>query len=381
MILQAATYVTLAGKTLINGAITIGGSNITIDGNFSSGTAVTFTNSANTYCTGNVTCGALTLNNTANVYFQKNITASTATISGTAKLTIGYVSPEVYFESVTSLSSSLTISSTNSNPLIVYPGTFNCTAISNSGGGKISLLGTSTSGIVLGCTSITLSTNSSLKSEYTTINASGAFSTTAGSIDFNNTTATFLTFGISGVTSNYLVNNSKIFITGATGTAFSLASTIASYTSDRTIIEFTNTANTNTTFAGGGFTYHELIFNRGTSANNNVITGNNTFTNFRDFGTAGHLITFPSGGIQTIGHFDVQGSPGNVISISRAGTTGVSTLSKSPAGLVICDYVAVTNITANQTNTFYSGPNSTLTNSANWIAGGKVRNQSALGVG
>lgn len=176
------------------------------------------------------------------------------------------------------------------------------------------------------------------------------------------------------------MNNSKIYITAATTTAFSLAATIASYASTGTSIEFTNTTNANTTFAGGGFTYDELIFNRGTSANNNVITGSNTFTNLRDFGTAAHFLLFPSGGTTTIGHLDVHGAPGAVITIGRTSTTA-TLLTKSPAGLVICDYVAVVNVPVSQPNTFYAGPNSTVTTSANWVLGGRVRNQGALGVG
>ena len=237
-------------------------------------------------------------------------------------------------------------------------------------------------GSTLNCSSISLTAGSSLNaSGNSNITCTGAFLSTAGNVNFTNSTATFLTFGLSGVTSNYNVNNSKIYITGATTTAFSLAATIASYTSSQTSIEFTNTANTNTTFAGGGFTYDELIFNRGAvTGSNNVITGSNTFTNLRDFGTAQHFLLFPAGGTNTIGHLDVHGSPGNVITIGRSGTAA-TLLVKSPEGLVLCDYVAVVNVPVSTTNTWYAGPNSTVTTSANWINSGKVRNQSALGTG
>lgn len=384
IIIQDATDVTLAGKSLVTGAITIGSSgDVNINGDFSSNSAITFTTSTNTYCTGNVTCTTLTLSNAANVYFQKNVTATatTATISGTAKAIIGYVSPGVYYASAFNVVQ-LTVTSTSNQALYLQSGTVTCTSgITVTNGGTVIIgIGSNTS-TTLTSPSINLSTNSILKSIYSTINVSGAFTTAAGSIEFNNTTATFLTFGLSGVTSNYTVNNSKIYITGASTTAFSLAATIASYTSSYAIIEFNNTSAANTTFAGGGFTYYELIFNRGSSSGfNNVITGNNTFTNFRDWGTAAHFIIFPSGGTTTVGHFDVRGSSGNVVSLARSGTTA-TLLVKSPAGLVICDWISVTNVPVNETNTWYAGPNSTVTTSANWIAGGKVRNQSALGVG
>ena len=152
------------------------------------------------------------------------------------------------------------------------------------------------------------------------------------------------------------------------------------------IIRITNTSIANITFAGGGWVYYELIFDRGTSPNNNIISGSNTFTNLRDLGTAAHFLVLTTGTTQTVGHFDVKGNPENYIAIARSGASGVASLLKSPAGLVICDWVTVTNVTAENLNTFYSGPNSTLSNALNWNDGtinpiGKVRNQSALGAG
>lgn len=379
---QGTSNITMNGNRLVTGALTAGytsGATIFTD-NFTTNAAVTITDPyTDSAAAGNFTCSTLTLTGSGTFNFKKNITATVTTIGGSVGVTIaGLISPGVYFQSVVNITT-LTVSAANSDPLTINGGTFTCTSISNSSAYPISISGGST----LNCSSISLTAGSSLNAyENSIIRCTGAFLSTAGNVNFTNSTATFLTFGLSGVTSNYNVNNSKIYITGATTTAFSLAATIASYTSDGTSIEFTNTANTNTTFAGGGFTYDELIFNRGAVTGfNNIITGNNTFTNLRDFGTAQHFLLFPSGGITTIGHLDVHGAPGAVITIGRSGTIGVSTLTKSPAGLVICNYVAVVNVPVSETNTWYAGPNSTVTNSANWINSGKVRKQGALGVG
>ena len=369
------------GNRLVTGALTAGYNSgaTTFTDNFTTNAAVTINGPYDGSASeGNFTCSTLTINGAGTFNFKKNLTATVTAISGDVGVSIaGIISPGVYFQSVVNITT-LTVSSANSEPLIINGGTFTCTSISNTSTYPITISGGST----LNCSSISLTLASSLIATNSIIRCTGAFLSTAGKVDFTNTTATFLTFGLSGVTSEYAVNNSKIYITGATTTAFSLAATIASYTSSQTSIEFTNTANANTTFAGGGFTYDELIFNRGAVTGfNNVITGNNTFTNLRDFGTAQHFLLFPSGGITTIGHLDVHGAPGAVITIGRSGTTGVSTLTKSPAGLVICNYVAVVNVPVSETNTWYAGPNSTVTNSANWINSGKVRNQGALGVG
>ena len=182
----------------------------------------------------------------------------------------------------------------------------------------------------------------------------------------------------------YFTPKTTVTLTG-TGTVWTVPSTAGGVQS-LGIIRITNPGANNITFAGGGWIYYELIFDRGTSPNNNIISGSNFFTNFRDLGTAAHSLVLTTGTTQQVGHFDVHGSSGNSIAIARSGTTGVATLTKFPAGLVICDWVTVTNVTAENLNTFYSGPNSTLTNAANWNDGttipiGKVRNQSALGAG
>ena len=184
----------------------------------------------------------------------------------------------------------------------------------------------------------------------------------------------------SGVDCNIYFSAKTIVTLTGTGTVWSAPAT-ASGIQSFGIIRITNTAASNITFAGGSWSYYELTFDRGTSPNNNTITGSNTFTNLRDLGTVAHSLLLAANTTQIVGHFDVKGSPENYIAIARSGASGVATLLKSPAGLVICDWVTVTNVTAVNTDTFYSGPNSTLTNALNWIGSGKVRNQSALGAG
>jgi hypothetical protein len=212
-------------------------------------------------------------------------------------------------------------------------------------------------------------------------NCTGSFSTTNAYVYIRNSEAYFPTFTMSGVNSQLALDElGMLYLTG-TGTAFSVAATsfVNAY-GVNSKIEFTNTSNTAITFGGGGMTYYEVVFNRGASTATNTISGSNYYTNFRDLGTAAHTISFVGGTTQTIGHFDVKGSPGNVVTLTRS-SASATYVSKSPRGIVTCDYVAVTNLFTDDLNTWYAGPNSTVTNSANWVSGGDVRQQSALGVG
>jgi len=205
------------------------------------------------------------------------------------------------------------------------------------------------------------------------ITVTGQFSTSG------NVNITCTSVSVSGANSTISISSRTIIILTGTGTVWS-APTNANSIQVLGVIKIIDTSLANITFAGGNWSYYDLIFDRGTSPNNNAITGSNYFTNLRDWGTAAHFLIFPSSGVTTLGNLDVHGSPGNRISITRSSTTG-TLLQKSPAGLVTLDYVDITNVPANEVNTFYAGPNSTVTTSANWINEGKVRKQSALGVG
>lgn len=225
-----------------------------------------------------------------------------------------------------------------------------------------------------------------------TLSTAGAYSQLAGYLTVSGTiavTGQFTTSGnvvitctvaFTGTGSNLLVSLSSATTVNliGSGTVWSVA-TNANVTVNG-IIKITDISNGAVLFAGGGYSYYDLIFDRADSFGSNNISGSNYFTNLRDFGTSAHSLVFPSSAITTLGNLDVHGTPENRIQITRSSTT-TATLSKSPAGLVTLDYVDVLNVPATPDNTWYAGPNSTVTNSANWVAGGRVRRQSALGVG
>jgi len=143
-----------------------------------------------------------------------------------------------------------------------------------------------------------------------------------------------------------------------TGTSWNVAATNLTLNTNASLINITDTSSTAITFAGGSTTYYGLQFNRGGSTASITLTGNNTFTNFIDIGTATHSIIFTAASTQTIGNFVVIGNPAGQI-ILNSTTTAAFTLTKSPAGLVNCDYLNIQHCIASpSTLTWYAGTNS-----------------------
>jgi len=117
-------------------------------------------------------------------------------------------------------------------------------------------------------------------------------------------------------------------------------------------IKLTNSSNTNIIFAGGGDTYNNVWLARGTSTAINTFSGSNSFANFKDDGNVAHSIKFTDGTITTITSLIINGSFGNVITLTGT-STGGWTISDS-TGTNTVDYC----------NISYS----TATGGASWVA-------------
>jgi len=135
-------------------------------------------------------------------------------------------------------------------------------------------------------------------------------------------------------------------------------------------IKFTNTGSAFGQllfFYGGGFTYYNVWFARGTSTQSNYIFDSNTFNELKDTGTVAHALRFSQGTTQTIKTWTVSGSAGNLITVNSNGV-GTHTLQKtatSPASIT-ADYVDISFSSAldiyggtwNATHSIDSGNNS-----------------------
>jgi hypothetical protein len=159
-------------------------------------------------------------------------------------------------------------------------------------------------------------------------------------------------------------------ITGTSGTTwrFNVGATLNANTST---LKFTDTANGNITFTGGGATYNNVYFSRGASTGNITISGNNTFADFKDDGSIAHSILFTAASTQTFTTFTVSGTAGQLITLNST-TTGTYTLtapSRSNLSPVSCDYLDIYHSVATQANTWYAGVNSNSTHQATATAG------------
>lgn len=180
----------------------------------------------------------------------------------------------------------------------------------------------------------------------------GVLTVTTGTFDANNhsITAASVTLGSGTLT----LGSATHFITGTGSTAWSI--TGGTLSASTGTIKFTDTSNTGITFAGGGKTYNNVWFSRGTSIATNTITGTNTFADFKDDGTGAHTITFPNV-TTTVTTFHVSNTS-NLTTLTRTGGSGTFTLSAS-VGIISCNFLSISNSTATGGATWYAGANST----------------------
>ncbi|MEI6849452.1 MAG: choice-of-anchor tandem repeat GloVer-containing protein, partial [archaeon] len=163
-------------------------------------------------------------------------------------------------------------------------------------------------------------------------------------------------------------NSRTVTLSGSTGTLFSNSGT---YTAGTSTIKFTDTGNSAITFAGGGGTFNNIWFARGTSTASNTISGNNTFKDFKDNGSIAHSILFTTGSTQHVTTFTVSGTAGNLISINST-DTGTHALVKDGGGTISSDYLNIQHSVATPSSTWYAGLNSTnnqsvSTSGSGWI--------------
>lgn len=123
-------------------------------------------------------------------------------------------------------------------------------------------------------------------------------------------------------------------------------------------IKFTNTTNTAITVTLVSSTWYNIWFNRGASIGQITITGSNTINNIRDTGTAAHTFRFAAAATNSIASWSINGTAGNLITI-KSSATALTNLVKTGGGVVSADYLAIQNIAATPSNTWYAGTNST----------------------
>jgi hypothetical protein len=183
--------------------------------------------------------------------------------------------------------------------------------------------------------------------------------------DFNAATYSVTTNTFLATSANTVALGSASWTVTGTGTCWSVGATTT--ISDTAEITLSNNTATARTFAGGGKTYGKLTIGGNTSTSTTTITGTNTFSEIASTKTVAHTVVFPNV-TTTVGAFTVQGSVGNVVTLSRTGGSGTFTLTKTGGGVVSSNYLSISNSTATPIDTWYAGANSTNGgNNTNWI--------------
>jgi hypothetical protein len=193
------------------------------------------------------------------------------------------------------------------------------------------------------------------------------FLTTTGTIvlaDALTTTATTFNEGVSiywafttngfSVTTNSFFNQNT-FLPG--DSVFTLTGTGGIWTTNNsTITGLANITLSNATATArsiqlGTKTYGTLTIGGATGSSTTTIAGTPTFSAITSTKTVAHTIVFPNV-TTTTAAWSVNGSAGNVVTLSRTGASGTFTLAKSGGGTVTADFLSISNSTATPGSTW-----------------------------
>jgi hypothetical protein len=187
-----------------------------------------------------------------------------------------------------------------------------------------------------------------------TIALADALTTTASS--FSDGVVIYSGFTTNGfsVTTNYFFNNNA-FSPG--GSVFTITGTGQCWVSNNaTITGLANITLSNTTATArsivlGTKTYGTLTIGGATGSSTTTISGTPTFSEIASTKTVAHTIVFPNV-TTTTAAWSVNGSSGNVVTLSRTGASGTFTLAKSGGGTVSASWLSISNSTATPGSTW-----------------------------
>lgn len=183
---------------------------------------------------------------------------------------------------------------------------------------------------------------------------------TSGTLDLNGQSVSVTTFSSSNSNTRTLTLGSGTLTVTSSGTPFNCGtSTGLTVTATTGTIKLSGSGAVTYTFAGGGKTYGNLWFDRGSGGGTSTITGSNTFTDLKLVSSVAHSLTFASGTTTTVTTFTVSGTSGNLVTINTSSGTTTHSLVKAGGGTISCDYLVVAHSVATPSSTWYAGTNST----------------------
>jgi hypothetical protein len=200
-----------------------------------------------------------------------------------------------------------------------------------------------------------------------TMGATRRFTHTTGGVNLNGRVLTC---------NNWLSSNSnprsltfgagQIILTG-TGEVWGVATaTNYTITPGTGKIVLSNNTNTARSFSGGGITtYPELEFGGDTGTATTTITGANGFAKLSSTKLVAYTIVFPN--VETrVANWNLNGSAGNLITLSRTGGSGVFTIRYTGGAFALGRYLSISNSTALPINRMYAIYSTNGGGNTNW---------------
>jgi hypothetical protein len=153
---------------------------------------------------------------------------------------------------------------------------------------------------------------------------------------------------------NLTFGSGQILLQG-TGTVWdATTSTNMTITPGTGKIVLANNTNTARTFAGGGITtYPELEIAGDTGTATTTITGSNRFRRLTNSKLVAYTIVFPNA-ITAVDDWNLNGSEGNLITLSRTGGSGTFTINYSGTQFGLGRYLSISNSAATPANRMYA---------------------------
>ena len=201
-----------------------------------------------------------------------------------------------------------------------------------------------------------------------TMGATRTFTHTSGTFNLNGRALTCQNWSSSNSNVRALIFGAGQIIVGGTGAVWE-ASTATNYTitpgSGKIVLS--NNTNTAREFRGGGIiTYPELEIGGDTGTATTTLTGANGFTKLTSTKTVAHTIVFPNAETR-VANWNLNGSEGNLITLSRTGGSGTFTIRYTGASYGLGRYLSISNSTAQPVNRMYAIYSTDGGGNTNWI--------------
>ena len=201
-----------------------------------------------------------------------------------------------------------------------------------------------------------------------TMNSARTFTHTQGTVNLNNRIMSVGIYSTSNSnTRNITFGAGQLFLT-STGTVFNAAtSTGMSITPNTGKIVLSDNSNTARTFDGGGLiTYPELEIGGDTGTSTTTFLNPNGFAKLTSTKTVPYTIIFPNTTTR-VANWNVNGSEGNLITLSRTGGSGTFTIQYTGNQYGLGRYLSISNSTATPVNRMYAIYSTDGGGNTNWI--------------